>query len=115
MHWFVVVKRRQKLFDSSIAEELNRHLQEKATSRNNEIGAVAVDSNHFHFLLKSDKSPSEIAQTLGELSHHLRVTFEKLKKLPVPLWGGKACIFVQDAQHLYEVRDYIKRHNNLIV
>ncbi len=111
-HFHASPKYRESALVGNIAARLEQILSEKFTELGWKIHAIAVDSDHVHFLVAAASSPSKIAQRLfGYASFMLRKEFSELKKINAErFWGGRQCKPITDQSHFDNVVSYIGRH-----
>lgn len=111
-HFHASPKYRESALVGKIAARLEQLLNEKSSELGWKIHAVAVDSDHVHFLIQAASSPSEIAQRLfGYASFMLRKEFPELKEINAEhFWGGRQCKPIRDQSHFDNVVGYIVRH-----
>ena len=114
-HFQACPKYRTNVFNAQIASRLKNLLISKSSELGWLVEGVAVDSDHVHFLIKSEATPSQIAQRLfGYVSKVLREEFQDLKELNADaLWGGRQCTTVKNSDHLKNVRSYINKHEQV--
>jgi putative transposase len=111
-HFHAAPKYRSSIFSPPVATRLQELLREKCRELEWPLRAVAVDTDHVHFLIQSGESPSYIAQRIfGFLSYQLRRDFPELKDLNAEqLWGGRQCKPIVDHEHMENTIAYIERH-----
>ena len=111
-HFHAAPKYRQHSLVGNIAARLDQLLREKSHELGWKIHAIAVDSDHAHFLIESSATPSEIAQRLfGFASFMLRKEFPALKEINTEhFWGGRQCKPITDQTHFDNTLSYIGRH-----
>ena len=111
-HFHAAPKYRQHALVGRIAGRLDQLLREKSQELGWIIHAIAVDSDHAHFLIESAATPSDIAQRLfGFASFMLRKEFPELKEINAEhFWGGRQCKAITDQAHLDNTIAYIGRH-----
>jgi len=111
-HFHASSKYREFALVGKIAARLEQILNQKANELGWKIRALAVDSDHVHFLIKAALIPSEIAQRLfGYASFILRKEFPELKEINAEhFWGGRQCKSVADQNHFNNIVAYIGRH-----
>lgn len=111
-HFHASPKYRQSALVGKIAIRLDQLLTEKSLELGWKIHAIAVDSDHAHFLIESASTPSDIAQRLfGYASFILRKEFPELKEINAEhFWGGRQCKPITDQTHFDNTFTYIGRH-----
>lgn len=118
-HFTAATKYRKCVFTELIRDRLTHHIQDTADNLSLKLHAIAVAVNHVHILVQSDMPPSKMSQFLfGYTSRMIRKEFPELVDLNAKnLWGGKACTYIKDQQHLNNAKAYIDRHdpNNSMV
>lgn len=89
-HFHASPKYRRHAFSGDIARTIHEILESKANELGWRIYSIAVDTDHVHFLIQSEASPSEIAHRLfGYASYALRKKFPELKEINADhLWVG---------------------------
>lgn len=111
-HFHAAPKYRHHALVGNIADRLDQLLREKSLELRWKIHAIAVDSDHAHFLIESTAAPSEIAQRLfGYASFMLRKEFPELREINAEhFWGGRQCKPITDQAHFDNTVSYIGRH-----
>lgn len=112
-HFHASPKYRESALVGEIALRLEQLIKEKSVELGWVIYALAVDSDHVHFLIQSSATPSEIAQRIfGYCSFVLRKDFPELKKINAEhFWGGRQCKCVKNQTHFENTVSYVARHS----
>ena len=81
-------KRRRKVLVGPVRDQLTQIIEEVAAEHDWEINRLAIQPDHVHRFIRANPStlPSDIPRLIkGRSSHHLRIEFPHLRKLP-SLW-----------------------------
>lgn len=113
-HFVGATKYRLNLFcDEMMRMRLKEIIADIFEIRSNiELVECAVAYNHVHVLIKTDMTPSDVAQALfGISSRYMRKEFPILiEQARKGLWGGKSYRAITDEEHLSNAVSYIRRH-----
>lgn len=104
--------RKNLFYDEAIRNHLQEIIRNILERREVEVVALTVAYNHFHVLIKTEMTPSQVGQVLfGSSSRQLRKEFPVLiDEAEKGLWGGRSWEAIKDYSHLINCKSYIERH-----
>lgn len=104
--------RKNLFFNEEIRKRLAEIVQDVLQKKGIEVVAVTVAYNHFHVLIRTELTPSQVGQILfGASSRLLKKEFPVLiSEAQKGLLGGKSWEAVRDKRHLENCKSYIERH-----